>query len=37
MEECTLDSFSLLGTARPFVFSGGGGAVFFPIDETRFS
>ena len=26
----------LLGAARLFVFSGGGGAVFFLIDETGF-
>ena len=27
----------LLGAVRPFCFSGGEGAVFFPKDETRFS
>ena len=39
MEECSLDLiFFLLVTARPFCFLGGGGAaVFFLIDETRFS
>ena len=39
MEESSLDLiFSLLVTARPFGFLGGGGAaVFFPIDETIFS
>ena len=29
--------FFLLVTARPFGFLGGGGQLFFPIDETRFS
>ena len=28
MEECSLDLIFLLGSVRPFVFSGGGGAVF---------
>ena len=38
MEECFLDLIFLLVTARPFGFLGGvGAAVFFPIDETRFS
>ena len=38
MENCSLDLIFLLVTARPFGFLGGGGAaVFFPIDETRFS
>ena len=38
MEECSLDFiyFFLLGTARTFWFSGGGGAVF-SIDRTRSS
>ena len=37
MEECSPELIFLLGAARPFGFSGGGGAVFFPIDETRLS
>ena len=36
MEECSLDSIFIRGS-KTIWFSGGGGAVFSLIDETRFS
>ena len=36
MEECFLDLIFLLGTARPFVFRGGGGLFFYQYMKLDF-